>query len=84
MTTPSIDTEALRAAYRRLGEFESGARGPYSNIASDLRLVLDALKDAVPPRVRCCDGSVISNTCDTCGDRHCRACDPCDDYEDHP
>jgi len=43
-TTP--DKSALAQARERLSEFESGARGPYSNIASDLRLVLDALADA--------------------------------------
>lgn len=44
MTTPA--KSALDAARERLSEFESGARGPYSNIASDLRLALDALKEA--------------------------------------
>lgn len=44
MTT--IDASALAQARERLSEFESGARGPYSNIAFDLRLVLDALKEA--------------------------------------
>lgn len=26
----------------------------------------------------CLSGSVISDTCDTCGERHCGACEACD------
>lgn len=26
----------------------------------------------------CCDGTVVSDTCDDCGERHCSTCSPCD------
>ena len=25
----------------------------------------------------CCNGTVVSDTCDECGERHCSECDPC-------
>ena len=27
----------------------------------------------------CADGSVVDDTCDDCGERHCPACSPCEE-----
>ena len=28
--------------------------------------------------IDCCDGNVVCETCDECGERHCSTCTPCD------
>ena len=67
----NIDPAALAAARERLREFETGARGPYSGINRDLRLVLDALRDA--------RRQAFEEAADIANDKVISCCD--DDYE---